>query len=70
MWFKTDVSEEDLNTSIKLLNLSEDPEFIEKVRRNNLDIIEASNNFEKEEDENAWYVHRCFFTYLFLSKNH
>jgi hypothetical protein len=52
MWFKTDVSEEDLNTSIKLLNLSEDPEFIEKVRRNNLDIIEASNNFEKEEDEN------------------
>ena len=54
MWFKTDVCEEDLNASIELLNLSEDPEFIEKVRRHNLEIIDASNNFEKGEEEDDY----------------
>ena len=51
MWFKTGVSEEELNASIEFLNLSEDPEFIEKVRRHNLEIIDSSNEFEKEGDE-------------------
>ena len=43
MWYITGVSEEELNSSIELLNLSEDPEFIEKVRRHNLEIMDASN---------------------------
>jgi hypothetical protein len=47
MWFKTNISEEELNISIELLNLSEDPEFIEKVRRHNLQIIDANSEFEK-----------------------
>ena len=43
MWFITNVSEEELNQSIEILNLSEDPEFIEKVRRHNIEIMNASN---------------------------
>ena len=47
MYLLTNITEEDLTTAIEQLNLSIDPEFIEKVRRNNIEIMKAQQEFDE-----------------------
>ena len=41
MWYKTGITEEELNMSIEMFHLADDPEFKEKVRRNQIAIMNA-----------------------------
>ena len=50
MWYVTGITEEDLMTFIEKLNMSEDPEFQEKVRRNNIARANAAKKYGQGDD--------------------
>ena len=51
MWYVTGMTEEDLIYFIEKLNMSEDPEFQEKVRRNNIARANAASKYGPSDEK-------------------